>query len=79
VKKYFENDIVSLVKIQIRFFCGNKNQENFVKRLEQILSRLVRNFFDNDIVSLVKIQIYSNLRNGSHLYEVTRHKGNSDI
>jgi hypothetical protein len=42
------------------FFCGNKkNQEKFVKRLEQILSRLLKKFFDNDIVSLVQIQIYS--------------------
>jgi hypothetical protein len=41
--------------------------EKFVKRLEQILHRLVMKFFKNDIVLLVKIQIYSNLQNGSHL------------
>jgi hypothetical protein len=70
VKTFFENDIASLVKIQIysnSIFMEIKNQENFVKRLEQILSRLVIFFFKNDIVSLVKIQIYSNLLNGSHL------------
>jgi hypothetical protein len=33
----------------------------FVKRLEQILSRIVMKVFENGIVSLVKIQIYSNL------------------
>jgi hypothetical protein len=32
----------------------------FVKKLEQILSRLVKKVFKNIIVSLVKIQIYSN-------------------
>jgi hypothetical protein len=44
VKTFFENDIASLVKIQIysnSIFMEIKNQENFVKRLEQILSRLV--------------------------------------
>jgi hypothetical protein len=54
VNKYFENNIVSLVKIQIdsnSIFCGNKkNQEIFVKRLERILSRLLKKFFKNDIV-----------------------------
>jgi hypothetical protein len=32
----------------------------FVKRLELILSRLVKKNFKKDIVALVKIQIYSN-------------------
>jgi hypothetical protein len=70
VKKFFKNDIVSLVKIQIYsnlIFLENKKIRKIVKRLEQILSRLVKNFFENDNVSLVKIQIYSNLQNWSHL------------
>jgi hypothetical protein len=63
VKKVFKNDIVSLVKIQIYsnfIFWENKKIGKIVKRLEQILSKLVKNFFENNIVSLVKIQIYSN-------------------
>jgi hypothetical protein len=32
----------------------------FLKRLEQILIRLVKKFFKNDIISMVKIQIYLN-------------------
>jgi hypothetical protein len=70
VKKIFGNDIVTLVKIQIYsnlFFVKIKKIRFFVKRLEQILSRLMDNFFENIIVLLVKIQIYSNLRNGSPL------------
>jgi hypothetical protein len=65
VKKDFENDIVSLVKIQIysnlNFFRKEKIRKNIVKRLEQILSRLVKKLFENNIVSLIKIQIYLNL------------------
>jgi hypothetical protein len=64
VKKVFENNIVSLVKIQIYsnsiFLASKKIREKFVKRLDQILSRLVKKGFKNDIVLLVKIQIYSN-------------------
>jgi hypothetical protein len=59
---FLKNVIVSSVKIQIylnSLFWEIKNQENFVKRLEQVLSRLVQIFFKNNIVSLVKIQIYS--------------------
>jgi hypothetical protein len=43
-------------------FLENKKIRNFffVKRLEQILTRLAKKVFKNDIVSLVKIQIYSN-------------------
>jgi hypothetical protein len=44
---FFKNDIVPLVKIQIYsnlFFRGNKKSGN-VRRLEQILSRLVKIFF----------------------------------
>jgi hypothetical protein len=61
VNKFFKTGIVSLVKIQIYsnlIFLRNKKSGKIVKRLEQILSRLVNNFFKNDIVSLVKIQIY---------------------
>jgi hypothetical protein len=62
VKKIFENDIVSLVKIQIysnsNFVRIKKIRKKFVKRLEQIL---VKKVFKKDFVSLVKIQIYSNL------------------
>jgi hypothetical protein len=65
VKIFFENNIVSLVKIQIQFF--GKNHELFVKRIEQILSILVKKCFKNNIVLLVKIQIYSNSQIGSHL------------
>jgi hypothetical protein len=64
VKNFFENDIVLLVKIQLYsnsiFFEKIKKSAKNVKRLEQILSRLVKKCFKNDIVSLVKIQIYSN-------------------
>jgi hypothetical protein len=64
VKTVFKNDIISLVKIKIysnlNFLRKEKNQENIVKRLEQIWSRLVKKLFENDIVSLVKIQIYLN-------------------
>jgi hypothetical protein len=78
VKKCFKNDIVSLVKIQIYsnlIFWESKKSGKFVKRLEQILSRLVKKFFKNDIVSLVKIQIYSN----SIFEEIFGHKGNLSI
>jgi hypothetical protein len=48
--------------IQIQFFEKIKKMRIFfVKRLEQILSRLVKKVFENNIVSLVKIQIYLNL------------------
>jgi hypothetical protein len=43
------------------FFLENKKQDFFVKRLEQIMSRLVKKVFKNDIILLVKIQIYSNI------------------
>jgi hypothetical protein len=46
--------------IQIRFFEKVKKIDFFVKRLEQILSKLVKKVFGNDFVSSVKIQIYSN-------------------
>jgi hypothetical protein len=42
------------------FLESKKISKNFIKRLEQILSRLVKKGFKNDIVSLVKVQIYSN-------------------
>jgi hypothetical protein len=65
VKKVFENNIVSLVKIQIYSnsnFVRKQKKSGifFVKRLEQILSKLVKKVFKNDFVWLVKIQIYSN-------------------
>jgi hypothetical protein len=42
---FFKNDIVSLVKIQIDFFEEIKNQKIIVKRLEQIMRRLMKEFF----------------------------------
>jgi hypothetical protein len=63
VKKVFENDIVSLVKIQIYsnlIFWETKNQEN-VKKTRTNFDQISEDFFENNIVSLVKIQIYSNL------------------
>jgi hypothetical protein len=47
---FFKNDIVSLVKIQIDFFEEIKNQKIIVKRLEQIMRRLMKEFFKKDIV-----------------------------
>jgi hypothetical protein len=44
----------------LNFLKKIKKTEKIVKRLQQILSRLVKKVFKNDIVSLVKIQIYSN-------------------
>jgi hypothetical protein len=64
VKKFFKNNIISLVNSNIfefDFLRKYKKLGKIVKRLEQILSRLVKKYFKNDIVSLVKIQIYSNL------------------
>jgi glutathionyl-hydroquinone reductase len=47
---FFKNDIASLVKIQIDFFEEIKNQKIIVKRLEQIMRRLMKEFFKKDIV-----------------------------
>jgi hypothetical protein len=49
--KFRNSNLISLRKY--------KNQEK-IKRIEHILSRLVIKVFQNDNVSLVKIQIYSN-------------------
>jgi hypothetical protein len=60
----FRKQHFSLVKIQIYsnlIFLEIKKLKKFIKRLEQILSRLVKKCFENDIVSLVTIQISSNL------------------
>jgi hypothetical protein len=45
VKKYFENDIVSLVKIQIRFFCGNKKSGKFCKKNRTNSEQIGEEFF----------------------------------
>jgi hypothetical protein len=65
VKKFFGNDIVTLVKIQIYsnlFFVKIKKKSDFfVKRLEQILNRLMDNFFEILLFYWLKfksIQIY---------------------
>jgi hypothetical protein len=49
-------------KIKFDFFEKIKKQDFFfVKRLEKIMSILVKKVYKNDIISLVKIQIYSKL------------------
>jgi hypothetical protein len=66
VNKVFQNNIVSLVKIQIYSNLDflrkyKKNQEKNYKKTRTNSEQIGEEIFENNIVALFKIQIYSNL------------------